>query len=125
MNDKQAKLLKLQFRPNCFVLISPSVRDSDRPHDIDNMNYVVSFLYHNPITGWAAEWEPRYGPIQLWHECPADAPNARPHYFFEFVDNGPGTWSQMAVENEGLHTWFYESGWGFIFNILATWADRK
>jgi len=124
MNSLQQRIIKTEWRPNCFILMSPKIRDNKRPMDIDNMDYAMSFVFHNRVTHYAAEWEPRYGPIQTWHECSESDPGAHEHYFFDFTDSGGGNWSQTAVEREDLHTHFFNSAWGFIFNILASWADR-
>jgi len=124
VNQFQKRVLKTQWRENCYILMSPKIRDSDRPMDIDNMDYAMSFLYHNSETGYAAEWEPRYGPIQVWHQCLENSEGAKEHYFFDFTDSEGGNWSQMAVEREGLHRYFFESDWNSIFNVLMSWTER-
>lgn len=124
MNDAQKFVIKTQWTSNCYLIMSPKIRDRNKHKSIDNMDYAVSFLYDNPETGFAAEWEPRYGPIQVWHKCEPTADNAKPHYFYDFTDSGGGNWSQISVERSGLHEYFYSSNWQAIFMILKEWTDR-
>ena len=84
----------------------------------------MSFVYENPETGYAAEWEPRYGPIQVWHKCEAGSENAIEHYLFDFTDSQGGNWSQLSVESEGFHYAFYDSEWDRIFEMLKGWTYR-
>ena len=124
MNDMQKFVIKAMVSPNCYLIMSPKMRKSDEPKSIDNMDYAVSFLFENKENGYAAEWEPRYGPIQVWHKCNEGDEGAKPHYFFDFTDSAGGNWSQLAVEREGLHEYFYSSNWTAIFKILESWTLR-
>lgn len=84
---------------------------------------MVSFLYD--AGEFAAEWEPEYGPITIWHKCAKDAPGADEHYYYEYQDRGPGNWSQLAVEDEHLKQAFIENNYKHIFNVLKKWAESR
>lgn len=73
---------------------------------------------------YAAEWEPEYGPIQVWHKCEKDSENAKPHYIFDFSDSQGGNWSQLAVDQNELPQAANHGDWQYIFNVLEDWADR-
>jgi hypothetical protein len=73
---------------------------------------------------YAAEWEPEYGPIQVWHKCEKDDPESRPHYIFDFTDSGPLNWSQLAVDKYELPSATNNGQWQYIFNVLKDWANK-
>jgi hypothetical protein len=73
---------------------------------------------------YAAEWEPEYGPIQVWHKCEKDADGAKPHYIFDFTDSGGLNWSQLAVDQNELPQAANHGDWQYIFNVLENWADK-
>lgn len=106
---------------NAWILVSGSRRKTDDPYFCAKAT--ISFLYDSG--SWAAEWEPEYGPIQVWHKCDEKAENAKPHYFYEFTDNGPGNWSQMAVDNNELPQAFVNGEYKYIFGILEQWAKDR
>lgn len=119
-------IIKSEFRERCFIYQSFGVREASFgdqevfPH--------VSFLADNG-DGSAAEWEPQYGPIQLWTECDESwrgEQNEKPraHWHFPFVEDRLGDWSQLAVEREGLKGLLARGQVGAIFDVLLRWADR-
>ena len=83
-------------------------------------NFTFCFINGN----YAAEWEPEYGPIQVWHKCEKDSENAKPHYIFEFSDSQGGNWSQLAVDKNQLPNAANDGYWQYIFNVLKDWTDR-
>jgi hypothetical protein len=73
---------------------------------------------------YAAEWEPEYGPIQVWHKCKETDKNARKHYIFDFTDSGGFNFSQLAVLDYELPQSANEGNWQYIFNVLKDWTDK-
>lgn len=73
--------------------------------------------------GVAAEWEPRHGPIQVWHECLKEDENARQHWHFDYVNDGWGNWSQLAVEHECLPQKLLAGDLDAVFEVLLRWAQ--
>jgi hypothetical protein len=82
--------------------------------------YNVSFLVYAGSV--AAEWEPQYGPIQLWYKREATDENVEPGYVFEYVDAGGLNWSQLAVEREQLKPALLSGDYQYIFSVLHRWA---
>jgi hypothetical protein len=83
-------------------------------------NFSFCFINGN----YAAEWEPEYGPIQVWHKCKETDENAREHYIFDFTDSGNLNFSQLAVDENDLPRSANVGDWQYIFNVLKDWADR-
>jgi hypothetical protein len=83
---------------------------------------MFSFCFING--DYAAEWEPEYGPIQVWHRCGKDDAEAKPHYIFDFENSGWGNWSQLAVDENELPSAANSGDWQYIFNVLKNWAGK-
>lgn len=60
------RVMKLEIKeiPNAYILISASIKDKQKPIEQLNTSPVFSFLFDGGDI--AAEWEPCYGPIQVW-----------------------------------------------------------
>lgn len=125
MNSKQKRVLKVKV-PECgdgaWVLFSASKRDPKETFGEFRVKTNFSFLWD--AGEYAAEWEPEYGPIQIWHKCNANDIDAREHYFYEYQNN-IGAWSQLAVSNLELPQAANAGDWQYIFNVLKDWAENK
>lgn len=118
-------IYRSEFKERCFIYQSFGYQESMhgdmevRPH--------VSFLADSG-NGTAAEWEPQYGPIQIWTQCDEDfgddGMKARKHWHFPFVQDKPLDWSQLAVDNEGLKSKLIAGNLDGVFDVLLKWADR-
>ena len=122
MNQKQQRVIKTQYKSGCFVLASFGKRDMKETFGDFRVKAVISFLFD--AGEYAAEWEPECGPIQVWHKCTADAPNAQEHYYFDFTDSLPGNWSQMAVDDNALPQAAHRGDFDHVFAVLEKWANR-
>lgn len=121
MNSKQKRVIRLEYhKPHCWCLVSPIRRDASDPEF--SIDYVLSFFYDGGE--WGAEWEPRHGPIQVWHKCEEGTQNAAEHYFYDWHDTPPASWSQLAVTREGLHEAFMRADYDYIFHVLRSWTNR-
>jgi len=123
MNDIQKRIIKYEYEPNCYVLVSGQKKDPKDHYGMFLVHSVVSFLYD--AGEYAAEWEVEYGPIQILHRCEEADENAKPHYFYDFENSPPGSWSQLAVEENELPQAFNAGDFRYIFNILKDWADGR
>lgn len=123
MNNKQRKVIKAKYKDNCWLLLSGIDKRDGRSDYIGYVEYVASFLYD--AGDIAVEWEPKYGPIQIWHRCEKDAEGAQEHYFFDYQNSRSGSWSQIAVESHNLHHHFFAGDFDYIFNILKDWAKDR
>jgi hypothetical protein len=83
----------------------------------------VSLLYDAGT--WAAEWNPDCGPLQVWHKCEKDAPNAQAHYFYDYHDTEPLSFSQLAVEDEALIPRLMDGAYDAVFLVLRSWAQSR
>lgn len=94
MNELRRRVLRSAAAgiENAYVFTSGRLNDAGETETVTTLAYV------DEAAGVAADWEPRYGPICVWHRCAADVPNARPHYIFDYVNDGPLNWTQLAVE---------------------------
>lgn len=122
MRKKQSKVIKAEYKPNCWILVSAkkAKEQYDRGLKVD---YIFSFLYDAGKV--AAEWEPRYGPIQIWTKCDEGAENAKEHYFYDWENTSPASWSQMSVEREQLPEMFLAGNWDAIFDVLKSWTRNR
>ena len=118
MNEIQMRILKTEWKQHCFILISFQRRESREPETRVKTN--MSFLYD--AGEYAAEWEPEYGPIQVWHKCEEGAPEARAHYYYDFTDSGFFNFSQLAVDENGLPGAAARGSFDYIFDVLKRWA---
>jgi len=111
-----------EYGKGAYVIYSASKRDFKDTFGEFQVKNQFSFCY---IEGdYAAEWEPEYGPIQVWHKCEKDAENAKPHYIFDFTDSPGANWSQLAVNKYELPRSANQGDWKYIFNVLKDWTDR-
>lgn len=124
MNDFQKRVMKTEYKENCYVLISCQWKSKEKPFDELNLSPTVSFLYDSGNV--SAEWNPSaYGPIQIWHKAESLHENTREHYFYDFVYNKPLAWSQLAVNTHYLPKSFVSGDYDWIFSVLESWAiDR-
>ena len=111
-----------QFGEGAHVIYSASKRDVKETFGDIRVKNHFSFCFING--DYAAEWEPEYGPIQVWNKCNKDDENAKPHYIFEY-ENSPGlNWSQLAVDGNELPRSANEGDWQYIFGVLRRWAKE-
>lgn len=125
-NPVSGSIIKSEFRERCFIYQSFWLEET--PHGDKMVTPHVSFLADSG-DGHAAEWEPRYGPIQLWHECDESwigDHNAKPrkHWHFPLVENNPLDWSQLAVDDEDLKGKLGRGDVDGVFDVLTRWAGR-
>ena len=120
MNKYQRETLKtpVPHIANAYILASASWRDKTE-EDL-GVQPQISFLYDAGDV--AAEWPVEYGPIYVWHKCNRDALGAREHYFYDFVNDGPFNYSQLAVDKAQLPAAFEDGSWAHIFAELKEWA---
>jgi len=123
MNEYQKRVLKAEYKPGCFILLSFPKRDLEETGGETRVKTTMSFLHD--AGEYATEWEPEYGPIQVWHKCAEDAACAREHYYYDFTDSGPMNWSQLAVDENGLPAAAARGDFGYIFEVLKRWAKRE
>lgn len=112
---------KTLVKPNCYLLTSFRRRD-DVFEDEFLVDCTISFLYD--AGEYAAEWEPKHGPIQVWHKCKKDAIEAKEHYYYDYTDSPGGNWSQLAVSENGLPQAANAGNFDHIFRVLKNWARR-
>ena len=112
-----------QFGEGAHVIYSAARRDPKDTFGDFRVKNNFSFCY---IQGdWAAEWEPEYGPIQVWHKCDELALNAVKHYIFDYTDSPGLNWSQLAVDENELPWNANHGNWQHIFNVLKRWAEDR
>jgi hypothetical protein len=111
-----------KFGDGAYIIYSAAKRDMKETLGEFRVKNNFSFCFINE--DYAAEWEPEYGPIQIWHKCNENDENARPHYIFDFIDSPGGSWSQMAVDQYELPKAANTGDWQYIFNVLKDWAER-
>lgn len=124
--DGSGRVMRSEYKPNCFIYQSLAKRPNEIFPDEITLVPTISFLYDQEGRV-AAEWEPQYGPIQIWHSCEETWEDghvkARPHWHYPFVQNRPGNWSQLAVEREGLKYYAHELNLDGLFVVLMRWAQ--
>jgi len=121
MNKLQKRILKLEYRPNCYLLFSAAKRDPKETYGDFLVKANVSFFYDAGNKG--AEWEPEHGPIQVWSRCDSDNEDAQEHYFYDYHNSKPGNWSQLAVDRNQLPQAAHSGDWDYIFAVLEDWAQ--
>jgi hypothetical protein len=124
MNKNQQRVAKLPFPgiEGAYVLISGSKRDMK---DISGFYCKghMTFAFHVGRT--LAEWEPEYGPIQVWEQAKEKKEGTKEHYFFDYVYDTFGNWSQIAVDEAELPQAFVAGDYKYIFNVLKDWAENQ
>lgn len=110
---------------NAYLSISAAVSPKEPPFDGVRLSPTMTFAYVNGRV--AAEWEPQYGPIQLWYERAADdhENDRMPHWLWPFGSKSNARWSQMAVDRHALREAFAGGNYEYIFQVLADWASRE
>ena len=103
-----------------YILLSFGVKPSDFAETW--LEPTISFLYD--AGEQCCEWEPSYGPLQLWKKCGADHPNRMKNYFYEWVESKPGNYSQSAVEETGIKIHLAAGNYPAVFDVLKHWAER-
>lgn len=112
-----------QFGDGANVIYSAARRDPKETGGDFRVKNNFSFCFING--DYAAEWEPEYGPIQVWHKCDKDHQDAKPNYIFDFTDSGNMNWSQLAVDRYELPSSANNGNWQYIFNVLKEWAEDR
>jgi hypothetical protein len=121
MNELQKKVGKAQFPgiEGAWILFSAKERKTEELSRLMVCS-TMSFLFD--AGNMAAEWEPEYGPIQIWCKCNADSADAKPHYYYDYQNSSWGNWSQTAVNEEMLPEAYLRGDYAHIFRVLARWA---
>lgn len=117
--DKRVGITEFQGIPNAFLIISGRWKTDEKDYCVP----MVSFLYD--AGDWAAEWEPQHGPIQIWEKCDKDHPKAKEHYFYDYVLDTFGNWSQLAVNHNFLPQSFVEGDYEHIYSVLKSWTQDR
>ena len=112
--NKNIKCIPFPGIENAYVVISGHKSNSG-----NGVTKCISFFFDNGDIG--AEWEPDNGPITRIIKVNQDAPEAQPHWFYDW-HAGQGHWSQLAVEKEGLPRAFLRGDYDLIFSILKDWS---
>ena len=123
MNKYQERVCKAEVKPNCYVLVSATRKDKKETLGEYLVKANVSFFYDAGDVG--AEWEPEFGPIQIWRRCEKDDDNAKEHYFYDYHNSESGNWSQMAVLTHELPQAFDRGDYNYIFSVLEDWAKDR
>jgi hypothetical protein len=119
------KVLKVnvpEYGEGAYVLYSASQRPMEET--LGNFQVKNHFSFAYIVGDNAAEWEPQYGPIQVWHKCDENSKDARKHYIFNYTDSGGLNWSQIAVDKYDLPRAVHTGDWQYVFNVLKDWCDR-
>jgi len=123
-------LFRTKFADRCYIY--QSFAHSESSFGDMEINTSISFLADSG-EGFAAEWEPKYGPIQKWEECPEGwmgedefgrKIEARKHWHFPFIKNYSAMWSQLAVDREGLKPMLASGDIEGVFQVLDRWARK-
>jgi hypothetical protein len=126
------KVLRAVYKTSCYVLFSSSFGEMDKYGD-KPLKTITSFLYDAGKV--AAEWEPCYGPIQLHfkggegesHPCGFDKEmrEDRPHYAYPYIQDRPGSWSQISVDRLDMKPHLVNGDFDYIFAVLKDWAESR
>ena len=129
---KDRFILVSEFAKGCYVYQS-FVGSTDSTFGDFSVSHVVTFIA-DPGNGVIAEWEPQYGPIQIWEECGENwkgectwsegEVGARTHWHFPFVKDHVGQWAQGAVDDERLKEKLASGDLKGVFDVLMRWANR-
>lgn len=119
-NDIQKRVCQTEYKPNCYVLVSASQRPLDETLGDVQVNTNITFLFDGGST--CVEWEPKHGPVQLWHKCGEGDEDARPHHFYDWHNTTPLSWSQLAVGDNQLPQAMLRGDYDYIFGILGEWV---
>ena len=124
LEELQQQILKAKVPniENAWILCSAKPRTDEDDYGIPQVKATMSFLYD--AGNVAAEWEPEYGPIQVWTKCEADTKDSRPHYFYDYVISNGWNWSQLAVDKAALPDAFAAGNYEHIFAELKAWSAR-
>lgn len=108
--------------PNAYVLISVGEKEiGETGHMIAEP--LITYFYDGGKIG--AEWEPKYGPIQVWETPTEDYEGeVKDHYFYPKVQHKPLNWSQMAVNDSGIKDSLLHGFMEHVFSVLKEWTDR-
>lgn len=115
---KRVGISRFEGIENAYILVSARWRNEER----DSVKATMSFLYDGGK--FAAEWEPEYGPIQIWEKADGPGDGIGEHYFYDYVVDTTLNWSQLAVDREGLKKYFLDGNYHLIFAVLKEWANR-
>ena len=115
---KMNKAVRFVYKENCYLLLTACKTENQ---EFFGVKPFITFFYDAGDV--ATEWECTSGPIMRWYRCDADHPQAKSHFFWDWHKPEPFSWSQLAVEREGLPDFFLEHNFDVIFNILRCWAE--
>lgn len=121
MFNDTVKIIPFPYIENAYVIIS--FHKNDRIDFDISIDTVITFLYD--AGNVAAEWEPKYGPIQIWVKAEEETDKTKKHYFYPFVEDIWGNWSQLAVETEQLKEYLIEGNYKYIFYVLKKWTENR
>ena len=121
MNKFQRRTGKAVYKPNCYILISATQKKEDNISWYRVEPFMTFFYDAGDV---AAEWEPEFGPIQVWEKCDKDHESAKEHYFYDYIVDIPCNFSQLAVEENELPQAFVRGDYDYIFGVLKRWARR-
>jgi hypothetical protein len=128
-------VLKIPYSKGAWIIISfgkDKYRSSIIASDLA-VHGVLTFFYDTG-KGVGAEWEPKYGPIQIWYECKegwegedcfGNKIEARKHWFYKWVKDEKMAWSQNAVDSEQLKENLIAGNLDYIFLVLKKWAESN
>jgi len=120
---KVLKVSATEYGEGAVILYSARQKDVTETQGDFRVRSNFSFAY---VAGdCAAEWEPQYGPIQLWDKCNVDDIEAKKHYIFEYTNSGGLNWSQISVDRHELPQAAARGDWQYIFNVLKDWSENK
>ena len=111
-----------KYGEGAYIIYSAAKRDMKETYGEVQVKSIFSFCFIND--DYAAEWEPEYGPIQIWHKCEKEDQDSRLHYIFDYTDSGNMNWSQMAVNEYNLPESANQGDWQYIFNVLKDWTHK-
>jgi hypothetical protein len=125
-------ILQSEFKQGCFIYHSFGFERNENFGDM-MIHAHMTFLADGG-NGFAAEWEPQYGPIHVWSECaedfvdlsnPVQPMPAKKHWHFDFVKDEPMNWSQLAVDRERLKENLIAGRIDDVFRSLLSWARSQ
>ena len=116
MARKNVKCIPFPEIDNAYVVIS-----AFKSKNGNGLTKCMSFFFDHGDIG--AEWEPDNGPITVIYKCAEDNKDAQEHWFYDYC-TGYGNWSQLAVQDEGLHTAFLSGDYVYLFAVLQSWSNR-
>lgn len=119
--SKGKTITELPIKPNCFLLLSGHKATKYDGMEDGGATYIISLLYRDEEKGMAVEWEPKYGPIQIFTRATETSEEKQEHYIFPVINPSGLDWTQMGVNDRGLPEAFIHGDLDFIFNVLRSY----